>query len=283
MLHVKSMNLSQSQAYIKNFKRLAREIKEVTLAFLRNPIKYRNQGHIDRFLDYVQLKNKDLLIVGLGKGGEVPRFLAEGCRKIVGVDPYPQVEADSFGPRLKLLKTPGESIPLEDETFDAVYTVATLEHVINPEKVVQEMLRLLKPGGILYCSTAPIWYSAYGYHPKEIYPALWEPWFHLVYNKAEYLKNHQELEDDSYYLERLDIIYDHPTQYNRLSTQRYYDIVQDLIEKQMVLRVEFTGINEEIALLNEHPALCEQLSGQGYDLRDLVTKGVTVVVRKRDY
>ncbi|MCD4736100.1 MAG: class I SAM-dependent methyltransferase [Bacteroidales bacterium] len=43
----------------------------------------------------------------------------------------------------------GEEIPFETETFDIVYSTSVLEHVKNPEKVLSEALRVLKPGGIL--------------------------------------------------------------------------------------------------------------------------------------
>lgn len=42
-------------------------------------------------------------------------------------------------------------LPMSDETIDGVVTVAALEHVSDPQAVVQEIVRILKPGGKLYC------------------------------------------------------------------------------------------------------------------------------------
>ena len=45
----------------------------------------------------------------------------------------------------------GESLPFCDETFDAVFSNAVLEHTINPFLCAKELVRVLKKGGILYC------------------------------------------------------------------------------------------------------------------------------------
>jgi SAM-dependent methyltransferase len=44
-------------------------------------------------------------------------------------------------------------IPLKDASFDAVIVQAVLEHVISPAKVVDEIYRVLKPGGLVYAET----------------------------------------------------------------------------------------------------------------------------------
>jgi len=265
--------------YIRGLKHLIREIRELIRQYRKRPYTFHNQGHVNKMLDYVRLRGKTLLMVGLGRGLEVPIFFEEGCRRIIGLDPYPQVKAEDFGAHFELLQEFGESIPLEAETCDVVYTVASLEHVSDPKRVVQEMMRVLKPGGILYCSTAPLWFSAYGYHAKQQFPDLYDPWFHLIYSKEEYINTHPNIKNSDVYLERLDDIYDHPTNYNRLPSQVYYEIVNDLIEEHFSLMIEFTGIPESTKLLADNPGLANKLDG--HDLRDLITRGVTVIVQKK--
>ena len=44
----------------------------------------------------------------------------------------------------------GHDIPFPDETFDLIISQAVLEHVKRPRRVVAEMLRVLKPGGLIF-------------------------------------------------------------------------------------------------------------------------------------
>ena len=44
----------------------------------------------------------------------------------------------------------GESLPFADESFDVVTTFQTLEHVADVDRCIAEMVRVLRPGGVLY-------------------------------------------------------------------------------------------------------------------------------------
>ncbi|MGB2697253.1 MAG: class I SAM-dependent methyltransferase [Candidatus Zixiibacteriota bacterium] len=49
----------------------------------------------------------------------------------------------------------GEDLPYKDSSFDTCLIAATLDHCMNPEKVLEEAYRCLKPGGVIlviqYC------------------------------------------------------------------------------------------------------------------------------------
>lgn len=49
-------------------------------------------------------------------------------------------------------------IPAENETFDSALCTAVLEHLEEPEKALQECLRVLKPGGYAIYSVPFIWH-----------------------------------------------------------------------------------------------------------------------------
>jgi SAM-dependent methyltransferase len=56
----------------------------------------------------------------------------------------------------------GESLPFKDNSFDAVISVAVLEHVRDPFSCAEEIVRVLKPGGKLFC-VVPFLQPEHGY------------------------------------------------------------------------------------------------------------------------
>ncbi len=83
-----------------------------------------------------------------------------------GSDLYSNVEPD--------LKWNGEHIPLKDENVDCVMATEFLEHCSDPEKILLEMLRVMKPGGKFFATVPFIWnlheipHDEYRYTPYSI-------------------------------------------------------------------------------------------------------------------
>jgi SAM-dependent methyltransferase len=67
-----------------------------------------------------------------------------------------------------------------DNTFDAVFMLEVLEHVKNPRKAMSEVLRILKPGGVLVLSTPFIF---------EIHDAPCDFWRFTRFGISELLKD----------------------------------------------------------------------------------------------
>jgi len=63
-------------------------------------------------------------------------------------------------------------IKWESDYFDAVVAIEVLEHLYNPQKAIDEMRRILKPGGVCLLSTRFI----HPYHPgpKDYYRFTWD-------------------------------------------------------------------------------------------------------------
>jgi SAM-dependent methyltransferase len=61
----------------------------------------------------------------------------------------------------------GEELPFEDNVFNAVFSLAVLEHVKDPFRCASEISRVMKPGATLYC-VVPFLQPMHGY-PHHYY------------------------------------------------------------------------------------------------------------------
>ena len=93
--------------------------------------------------------------VGCGAGYAMQRAQLEKNCSVVGIDPEPgahgvgRFEAERVSVQLDIQQGYSEQLPFEDNRFDIVYSSHVLEHVAEESKTLQEMKRVLKPGGIL--------------------------------------------------------------------------------------------------------------------------------------
>lgn len=138
-------------------------------------------------LRYVDVTGKLVLVIGCNKGLDCSYFVQSQAIGVYGVDVIDEIGQDYVGNRYFYHKCSAEKMDcFNDNYFDLVYSVATMEHIQNIESAFMEMIRVLKPGGLLYCVAAPLWYSRYGHHKGDLF--LEYPWIHLILNKEEIKK-----------------------------------------------------------------------------------------------
>lgn len=86
--------------------------------------------------------------------------------------------------RCSFLTMSAMKMDLGDETFDFVFSLNALEHIPDPAAALQEIQRVLKPGGEAYLSFQPLYYSDGGSHLPAC-GLLNKPWAHLLYERDE--------------------------------------------------------------------------------------------------
>ena len=110
-----------------------------------------------RYLFYRYGLNKDLKLLDIGCGrGEFLRGFMNCGVKGYGVDRSRAAEKYCPEAELRTSDLENEGIPYEDDSFDVIYSKSVIEHFYFPEKLVQEMFRVLKPGG-LAITLCPDW------------------------------------------------------------------------------------------------------------------------------
>lgn len=94
-------------------------------------------------------KGDSVLDVGCNAGARLEQLRREFGTIGTGIDYSPKtvaLGAQAF-PELKLLVGDAEQLPFPDQSFDAVISFETFEHLPDPEAALCEMARVLKPGG----------------------------------------------------------------------------------------------------------------------------------------
>ena len=103
---------------------------------------------------------RDKIVLDLGCGGGfMSEALARKGAKVIGVDPSEaaigaaQDHARQQGLAIDYKVGSGENIPLPDHSVDCVVCVDVLEHVAQLDRVLDEVRRVLKPGGTFLFDT----------------------------------------------------------------------------------------------------------------------------------
>jgi len=99
-----------------------------------------------------------VLDVGCGGGLLAERFAAIGCA-VTGIDrslptlDAARAHAQSTGLDIRYLQGDAQALPFDAAQFDVVCCCDVLEHVDDVDRVVGEIARVLRPGGLFYFDT----------------------------------------------------------------------------------------------------------------------------------
>lgn len=96
----------------------------------------------------------DILEVGVGQGvvlKNIQRRGGKGVGSLTGIDLSDRLieMAKKLVPEAKILKADAEQLPFQNNSFDFVVVVDTFQYLLDFDKVLQEINRVLRPGGKL--------------------------------------------------------------------------------------------------------------------------------------
>lgn len=123
------------------------------------------------------VEGKDVLDVACGSGVGTDFLRRAGARKVYGldIDPHAVAYARARYTDCEFAECDATDLSLPDESVDVVVSFETLEHLRDQERFLRECSRVLKPKGVLICSTPNTnvyrWYGANPYHMRELTPA----------------------------------------------------------------------------------------------------------------
>lgn len=141
---------------------------------------YLSLQHLERYrFACAESRGPRVLDIACGSGYGTA-MLAQSGFDVVGadVDVGRVEEARGRWPGVQFEQGDVLNLDWDDDSFDTVVSFETLEHVVDGERFMSEMRRVIKPGGRLICSTPNIGFTAHPpFHVKEYEP---EEFFRLV-------------------------------------------------------------------------------------------------------
>jgi len=160
-----------------------------------------------------------------------------------------------------------QTIPLEDESFDLIYSYNAFEHLSDPDFTFHEIKRLSRSGGVVILSFGPLYSSPWGLHA---YRALNMPYPQFLFSKSFILRKIRQLRifDLGRETDLLQPLNEWRfEQYQALWHDNCFEIVEEHLGEDW----------SHLGLVMRFP---EQFSGKNLRVVDLVTTSIHVVLKK---
>ncbi len=132
---------------------------------------------------WTRLEGATVVDIGGGPGYFADAFADAGSR-YAGIEPDSGEMTARGGVSGNSLRGSGLELPLSSASVDVAFSSNVLEHVPDPVRMAEEMLRVARPGGVVFISWTP-WLSPWGGHETS-------PWHYLGGRRAadRYARRH---------------------------------------------------------------------------------------------
>ncbi len=115
--------------------------------------RYELEPYILDFAKFHEGKDKDVLEVGVGMGSDHIEWAKSKPRSLSGIDLTPRAiehtrkRLSIYGFESAIREGDAEHLPFDDNSFDLVYSWGVLHHSPNTLAGINEVYRVLRPGG----------------------------------------------------------------------------------------------------------------------------------------
>ena len=136
-----------AQRYIKDIPFLSREYCERALDH-----RYTLYPFVEPFVNFAEWSGRDVLEVGCGQGADLSRFAtagarAHGCDLTAKHCAISRQFVTQMGARAYIAQSDATVLPFRSESFDLVYSFGVLLLVEQLDRAIEEIRRVLRPGG----------------------------------------------------------------------------------------------------------------------------------------
>ncbi len=149
------------------------------------------------FCDEKEMFNgKTVLDIGCGAAGKSLYYASRGA-KVIGVEILEKYEEEAkalanelgLADKFSFVCADASALPFEDGSIDTIIMNDAMEHVSNPEAVIDECMRVLSKGGRLFVNFPPINHP-FGAHLSDL---IYIPWVHLFFSEDTLVEGYKEL------------------------------------------------------------------------------------------
>jgi SAM-dependent methyltransferase len=252
-------------------------------------------GELERYRD---VETAAVLEVGCGAGIDCVVAGALGVGRAVGIAPtLPLFEVDDRGDVARrmvrdVLARLGHTEPLEmalqrlpvefavmdatrmdfeDAAFDVVWSRAALEHLVPLDRALQEIARVVRPGGVVHHAIDPFFWAR-GCHPKAVVDL---PWAHARLSAEDFRRFVEERDSRG----RAERMAHSLSALNQLTVDEWREALLRDGAFEVMRWAEFRSPFCE-RYLTEHPDVA-RTAREGLTARDLVCSWIEVWLRRR--
>ena len=140
---------------------------------------------------------KTVVDIGCGAAGKSLFYASCGAQKVIGVEILGKYRSEAeklakelgLADKFEFVEADAASLPFDDACVDSIIMNDAMEHVDDPEAVIDECLRVLRPGGRLYANFPP-YNHPFGAHLSD---AIYIPWVHMFFPDKVLIEAYKEL------------------------------------------------------------------------------------------